>query len=167
MTDWTQQIADFQRSCLEQQQQMLSGWFGTLQKAGNGAPNNVWRQALDSLEQQVNGALDTQHQSFKALLKTIEQAGNGSAELAHWERQAEAGMSFWNNMQHQLWRTWFEMLRDAAPARQEPAELLTQNWQKMMQQTMAMQEQWLSNWGGGQPTGKGASGKATKKAPAA
>ena len=71
MTDWTQQITEFQRTCLEQQQQMLSGWFGTLQKAGNGAPKNVWAQALDTLEQQVNGALDTQHQSCKALLKTI------------------------------------------------------------------------------------------------
>lgn len=159
MADWTDQITQFQRSCMEQQQKMLAGWFGNLQKTGTNTPKNVWRQAIDTLEQQVHGVLETQQQSFKALLKTIDQSGNASPEITQWEQQATAGMSFWMNMQQQLWKTWFDILRNASPAPREPGEVLAQNWQDMVQQAMAMQQQWLSTWTGGQSGNKGPSGK--------
>lgn len=159
MTDWSDQITEFQRSCMEQQQHLLAGWFGTLQKAGRNTPQNVWRQAIDTLEQQVNGALDTQQVSFQALLKTVEQAGNASPEITQWEHQAAAGISFWMSMQKQLWKTWFDMLRNATPAKQEPGGMPTQNWQDLVQQAVNMQQQWLSSWTGGQSGNKGPSGK--------
>ena len=155
MTNWTDQITEFQNACMEQQQQMLSGWMSALQKAGTGTPQNVWHKALDTLEHQVDGALDTQKESFKALLKTIEDAGNSSPEITQWEHQADAGMNLWFNMQHQLWKAWFEMLRNASPAKQSPGEILAQNWQDMMQQAMSMHEQWLSSWTGGESKNKG------------
>lgn len=163
MTDWTNQITEFQRSCMEQQQQLLSGWFGTLQKAGTNTPQNVWRQAIDSLEQQVNGALDTQQISFQALLKTVEQAGNASPEITQWEHHAAAGIGLWVDMQHRLWKTWFDMLRNASPAKKQPGEMFAQNWQDMVQQAMEMQQLWLSTWTGGQSGSKDPSAKRTKK----
>jgi len=159
MADWTDQITQFQRSCMDQQQKMLSGWFTTLPQGGYGAPQNVWRQAIDTLEQQVNSVLDTQQQSFKALSKTLEQAGSASPEMSPWGPQVEAGMSFWMNMQKQLWKMWFDMLRNATPARQEPGEMLAQNWQDMVKQAVNMQQQWLSSLTGGQSWTKGPSGK--------
>ena len=154
MADWSDQITKFQRSCMQQQQQMLSGWFGTLQKAGTGTPQNVWREALDTLEQQINGTLDTQQQSFRALLFTLKNSGNSTPEISQWQTQAETGMSAWIEVQHQLWNTWFNMLRSASPAQKQPGEIITQNWQDMMQQAVEMQQQWLSTWAGGQSDSK-------------
>ena len=159
MTDWSDQITRFQRSCMEQQQQLLSGWFGNLQTTGTNIPQNVWRQAIDTLEQQVNGVLATQQQSFNALLKTLGQAGNASPEITQWQPQAAAGISFWMSMQQQLWKMWFDMLRNATPAKQEPGEMLAKNWQDMVQQAVDMQQQWLTSWTGGQSGNKGPSGK--------
>ena len=163
MTDWSDQITEFQRSCTDQQQQLLAGWFGALQKAGTGTPQNVWRQSIDTLEQQVNGALDAQQLSFKALLTTVEHASNASPEAARWEQQAAAGIGLWTDMQHRLWKTWFDMVRNASPAKQQPGEMLAQNWQDFIQRTADMQEQWLSSWTGGLPGSKGPSGKRSKK----
>jgi len=163
MTDWSDQITEFQHSCMEQQQKLLSGWFGTLQKAGTGTPQNVWRQAIDALEQQVNGVLDAQQQSFNALIKTVEQASNASPDAVQWEPRAEASIGLWIDMQHRLWKTWFDMLRNASPAKQEPGEMFVQNWQDFAQRAVDMQEQWLSSWTGGQPGSKGSTGKRPKK----
>lgn len=163
MADWSDQITKFQHSCMEQQQQLLAGWFGTLQKAGTNTPQNVWRQAIDTLEQQVNGALDTQQISFQALLKTVEQAGNASPEITQWEHQAAAGIGLWADMQHRLWKTWFEMLRNATPAKKEPGAMPANNLQDMVQQAMDMQQLWLSSWKGGQSGSKESSAKRSKK----
>lgn len=154
MADWSDQITEFQRSCMEQQQQMLSGWFGALQMAGTGTPQNVWHEALDTLEQQINSTLDTQQQSFRALLYTLKDAGNSTPEMSQWQAQADAGMSAWIDVQHQLWNNWFNMLRSASPVRKQPGEIIAQNWQDMMQQAVEMQQQWLSSWTGGQSESK-------------
>ena len=147
MTDWAEQITEFQRSWLEQQQQLLTGWLGTLQNAaGTGTPQNAWRQTIDAMEQQVNSVLDTQQQSLTALLKTVESTGNASMESHLWEHQAEEGIELWINTQHRLWEVWFEMLRNASPARQTPGEVLTKNWQDLVDRAVDIQEQWLSGW---------------------
>jgi hypothetical protein len=165
MADWSDQITGFQRTCMEQQQQLLSGWFGVLQSAGTNTPQHVWNEAIDALEKQVNGALDTQQLSFHALLNTVEQADNSSLEIKQWEHKAAAGIGLWTDMQHQLWKTWFDMLRKASPAKKDPGEMLTQNWQDMVQQTMEMQQLWLSTWTGGQSESYEPSTKRTKKPP--
>jgi hypothetical protein len=154
MTDWSEQITEFQRTCAEQQQQLLTGWFSTLQNAGSSTPQNVWRQAIDTFEKQVNGILDTQQISFHALLKTVEQAGDSNPEITQWEQQAAAGVGLWVDMQHRLWKSWFDILRNSAPVEQTPGERLTQNWKDMVQQTMEMQQLWLSTWTGAQTGSK-------------
>ena len=163
MTDWTDQLTEFQRSCMEQQQKLLSDWAGALQKAGTGTPQIVWHQAIDTLEQQVNNTLDAQQQSINALIKTVEQASNASPTAVQWEHQAETSIGLWTEMQHRLWKTWFDMLRNASPAKQEPGEMFVKSWQDFAQRAADMQEQWLSSWTGGQSESKGSSGKRTGK----
>ena len=160
MTDWAEQITEFQHSWLEQQQQLLSGWLGTLQNAaGTGTPQHAWRQAIDTMEQQVNSILDTQQQSLTALVKTVESAGSTSMESHQWEHQAEEGIELWIDTQHRLWKVWFDMLRNASPAKQTPGELVAKNWQEFMDRAVDMQEQWISGWtneisGQKKPSGK-------------
>ena len=147
MKDWAQQISEFQHSWLEQQEQLLSGWLSTMQNAGvPNTPQTTWRQAIDTMEQQVNSILDTQQQSLTALVKTVESAGNASLEPQQWEHQAEEGIELWVDTQHKLWKAWFEMLRSASPASQTPAEMVAKNWQDFMKRTVEAQEQWLSSW---------------------
>lgn len=147
MTDWAEQITEFQRAWLEQQQQLLSGWVGNLQNvAGTSTPQNAWQQTIDAMEQQVNSVLDTQQQSLVALVKTIEQTGNASVGSHRWENQAEEGIELWIDTQHRLWKVWFEMLRNASPATKTPGEALAKNWQDLVDRAVDIQEQWLSGW---------------------
>jgi hypothetical protein len=163
MTDWSEQITEIQRSCMEQQQKLLTEWVGALQKAGTGTPQNVWHQSIDTLEQQVNDVLDAQQQSFNALIETVEQASNVSPDADQWVNQVKASIGFWTDMQHRLWKTWFNMMRNAAPAKQEPGAMLVQNWQDFAQRAVEMQEQWLASWSSGLPGSKEPSGKRPRK----
>ena len=163
MADWSDQITEIQRTCMEQQQKLLSGWVGALQNAGTGTPQSVWRQAVDNLEQQVNNVLDAQQQSINALIETVEHASNTSPDATQWEHQAEASIGLWTDMQQRVWKTWFDMLRNAAPVKQQPGEMFVQNWQDFAQRAVEMQEQWLSSWTSGLSGNKESSGKRSKK----
>jgi len=160
MPEWTDQITEFQQAWVKQQQQLLSDWLGSLQQAGAGAPPDVWRQAVDIMEQQVNSALDAQKRSLKALAENAGQAEGTPESFAQWSRQLEEGIEEWTGMQHKLWQVWFDMFRSAAPREETPAEALLKNWQDMAQRAASLQEQWLSDW-----TASASRGKAGKKTP--
>lgn len=164
MSNWADQISEFQHTWLEQQQQLLSGWLGTLQNAaGAGTPQNAWRQTIDANEQQINSVLDAQQQLLTSLVKTVENAGNVPPESKQWEHQAEEGIELWTDLQHRLWKVWFDMLRNASPVPQTPGELLTQNWQDIVQRAVDFQEQCLSAWANNQPVDNKSSGKRSTK----
>lgn len=157
-------MTDFQRTWLEQQQQLVSGWLGTLQSAaGAGAPQTAWRQTIDANEEQINSVLDTQQKLLTALVKTAENAGTASLESNQWEHQAEEGIELWIDLQHRLWKVWFEMLRNASPVQQTPGQLLTKNWQDIVQRAVEFQEQCMSTWAGSQPGSAKPSGKRSTK----
>ncbi|MEJ2760055.1 MAG: hypothetical protein P8126_00565 [Gammaproteobacteria bacterium] len=158
MSEWTDQIAEFQQAWVSQQQQLLTDWLGNLQKTGSAATPDVWRQAVDIMEQQVNSALDAQKRSLTALSENAGQAEGMPEAFAQWSRQLEEGIEEWTKMQQQLWQVWFDMFRAAAPREETPAEALLKNWQDMAQRAMTIQEQWLSDW-----TAPASGGKAAKK----
>ena len=159
--EWPTQITELQRKWVEQQQQLLNDWLGTLQNAGVSATPNAWREAIDVIEQQVYSALDAQKQSLKTLIENTEKVEGVPEPITHLVHQLEDGIELWNDVQLRLWQVWFDMLRTSAPVPQNPAETLISNWQDMAQRAMSIQEQWLSNW-----TGQtAASGKPGKKSP--
>lgn len=158
MPEWTDQIAEFQQTWVKQQQQLLTDWLGSLQKAGAGTPPDAWRQAVDIMEQQVNSALDAQKRSLMALAENAAQAEGVPESFTQWSRQLEVGIEEWTGMQHKLWQVWFDMIRTAAPREETPTEALLKNWQDMAQRAMSIQEQWLSDW-----TVPPSGGKAGKK----
>lgn len=162
MSDWSRQITDFQQKWLEEQQQLLDDWLKTLQGAGGGTPPGTWQQAIDAIEQQVNSALDFQKHSLMALAENSGQVEGTPESLVQWIHQIEEGIEQWNDVQHRLWQTWFDMLRAASPVDEKPGDIMMKNWQEMANQAMEFQEQWLSSWADIQPK----SGKTTRKKPA-
>jgi hypothetical protein len=149
MSEWPNQISELQGKWVEQQQKLLTDWLASMKSAGGSTPPNVWREAIDILEQQVNSALDAQKQSLKVLAENAKHVEGAPEPLTQWCHQLEAGMEMWNDMQQRLWQVWFDTLRTtAAPAVQSPGETLVRNWQEMAQRAKSIQEQWLSNWTG-------------------
>lgn len=159
MSDWTKQVADFQHSWMEQQQKFLTDWMGTLQQAGAAQQPNMWRQAIDAMEQQVNSAIETQQRALLTLAEKSEHAEGVPEAYSDWVRQLEEGMEMWSDMQHRLWQVWFEMLRNVSPGAQTPGETLFKEWQDMTRKAMSVQEEWLSGLTGT----KGAAGKKTAR----
>ena len=159
MSDWSNQITDFQQKWLEQQQQMVDDWLKTLQGGGGGAPPNTWQQAIDVIEQQVTSVLNLQKQSLMALAENTEQVSGTPEPMTQWVQQIEAGIEEWNDVQQRLLQTWFDMLRASSPADEKPVDMLVKSWQEFANQAMEIQEQWLSGWADMQPGTK----KATRK----
>ena len=149
MSEWPNQISELQRKWMEQQQQLLNNWLSSLQSTGASTPPNVWQEAIDLLELQVNSALEAQKQSLKAVAENAKHAEGVPEPLTQWCHQVEAGIDMWNDMQQRLWQVWFDTLRTtAAPTVKSPGETLVKNWQDMANRARSIQEQWLSNWTG-------------------
>lgn len=145
MTDWTQQITEFQRMWMDQQQKLMSNWFDTLQQAGAASTHAAWKQAVDTMEQQVNTVLDNERKSLKMLVEHAREIENTPKELSEWERQIEQGIDTWTDLQQRVWLLWFDMLRKTVP-REQPGDMFARRWGETVQSFMEMQEQWLSDW---------------------
>jgi len=157
MSDWPDQITEFQRQWVEQQQKLLSDWLDSMKKAGEGSPRANWRAAADVMEQQVDSALDAQKQSLMAFTENLEQMEGAPDAFTDTVKQLEQGIEQWVEVQQGMWRSWFEMLRASAPAPQTPGETMVEGWEDMVKRTMAMQDEWLSKWAGSM-SGSGGAG---------
>lgn len=146
MAEWPNQIADFQRTWVEQQQKMMSDWLDSMQNASSEASPPSWRKAADVMEKQLNSALDTQKQSLLAITENMENVEGVPDAFVQAVNQLEKGIELWSEVQQRLWKVWFDMLRSTAPTPQTPGEAMLESWQDMVRKTMSMQEQWLSNW---------------------
>jgi len=146
MANWSDQLSGLQLQWVEQQQELLNNWLKTLNKVGSVSSPTPWQQAIDILEKQVNSTLDAQKQSLMTLAENSEEAEGVPEQMVPWFQQIEEGIDLWNDMQHQLWRVWFDMLRTAPPVDEQPGETLLKNWQEFTNKAMEIQEQWLSNW---------------------
>jgi hypothetical protein len=168
MLKGTDQLAEFQRQWVEQQQQLLNNWLASLQSGGRGTAQNNWRTALDIIEQQINSALDAQKRSLVALIESAERVAGMPEPMAQGLHQLEEGIDRWNDVQRQLWQVWFDTLRaTSAPVPQTPGEMMFRNWQEMADRARSIQEQWLSTWTGALTSAGVTSGEKPGKAPAA
>ncbi len=146
MTSTAEQITEFQRNWLEQQQELMSNWFGTMQKAAeSNTPNTTWTEAIDTLEKQVDSVLEMQQQSITTLLKTVEDSLDDTFDTEQLEHQLEEGINLWTDVQHRLWEVWFDMLRHASPVDQLSSVTLASNWQEFVDRTMDIQKQAFSS----------------------
>lgn len=158
MADWSDQITEMQKKWVEQQQKLMKDWLESMKSAG-GAPQADWRQAADVMEQQVNSALETQKRSLSSVAGNMESFESAPEELKQVVKQIEEGLERWTEVQRQMWKVWFDMLREASATPKSPADSMLENWENMVKQTMSVQEQWLSNFTGA----KGASGEKPAK----
>lgn len=146
MSEWPEQIAEFQRTWVQQQQKMMTDWLESLKGPGADVSPAGWRKAADVMEKQVTSALDTQKRSLVAFTENIEGIEGAPEGFSQAMTQLEEGIELWADLQHRLWKVWFDMLRATAPVPQTPGEAMLDSWQDMVKQSMEIQEQWLSNW---------------------
>lgn len=165
MSDWPDQISELQRNWVAQQQKLLSDWLDGMKGAGGGAAGSGWRQAADVMEQQVDSALEAQKQSLLALAENMENVEGAPETFSQAVKQLEEGVEQWTEVQHKMWRVWFDMMRAASPAPQTPGGAAMEHWEDMVKRTMSIQDQWLSKSADTQsPTGGAAKKKAKKQA---
>lgn len=114
--------------------------------AGGSTLINSWHQVIDTIEEQVNRTLDAQESSLLAMTKNVENNKDIPKPLPQWVHQLEEGIEQWCDVQRRLWGVWFDMLRSASPIKEQPGELVLNNWQDFIQQAISIQEQWISGW---------------------
>lgn len=150
MSEWADQITEFQRNWVEQQQKLLSDWLESMKAAGGDSPRANWRKTADVMEQQVDSALDAQKRSLLAFAENLEGVEGAPEAFNQAVKQLEDGIDQWAEVQQRMWHVWFEMLRATAPAPQTPGEAMMEGWEDMVKRTMAVQQEWLTKWTGAQ-----------------
>lgn len=159
MSEWPEQVAEFQRTWVNQQQKMMTDWLENLQSPGADASPASWRKATDVMEKQVTSALDAQKRSLMTFAESVEGVEGAPEAFTQAIGQLEEGIELWADVQRRLWKVWFDMLRATLPVPQTPGEAMLESWQDMVKQSMSIQEQWLSNWTNLKPDSGTGSGK--------
>lgn len=160
MSEWSDQIAEFQRTWVQQQQKMMTDWLESLNGQGADVSPAGWRKAVDVMEKQVTSALDAQKRSLTAVTENLEGVEGAPEAFTQAMNQLEKGIEQWADVQRRLWAVWFDMLKSTAPVPKTPGETMVENWQDMVKQSMEIQEQWLSSWtGAGTGSGKKSKGQ--------
>lgn len=144
MADWTEQITELQRSWVTQQQQLMQEWLGSLKNMGDSSLRANWRKAADVMEQQVRSALDAQTRSLLACVDNLEKVDGMPDEATQVLTQTRANIERWAAVQGDIWKVWFDTLRETAPAPQTPGEALMEQWEDLVKKTISIQDNWLS-----------------------
>lgn len=163
MSEWPNQITEYQRNWVEQQQKLLTDWLETMKNATGDPSRASWRKAADLMEQQVDSGLDAQKSSLMAFAQSMEKVEGAPEVFTQAVKQLEEGLEQWAEVQHRMWHVWFDMVRAAAPAPQTPGQAMIENWEDMVKRTMAIQTEWLSSWPGSlAPSGKASAAGSTE-----
>lgn len=72
MSEWSEQLTDFQRNRVEQQQPLLSVWVDSMKSAGGDSTRAGWLKDADIMEQQVDSALNVQKRSLLSFAQSWE-----------------------------------------------------------------------------------------------
>lgn len=144
MTENTDQFAEMQRAWVAQQQELLNDWLGTLKSSQGDSLRATWRKAADVMEQQMASALQAQEESLMKTVANLEEVDGVPEAVATHVEQLRTTIGRWAEVQREIWRVWFEMVREAAPAPKTPVETMVESWEEMAKRTMAIQQKWLS-----------------------
>lgn len=139
MLEWSDQLTEFQYNWVEQQQKLLSDWLDSMKSAGGDSTRASWRKAADIMEQQVDSTLAAQKRSLLFFAENLEDVEGSPEAFNQALKQLEEGIDQWAEVQHRMWRVWFDMLRSTAPAPQTPGEAMMESWEDTVKQTMAVQ----------------------------
>lgn len=145
MTDKTDPLGEMQRAWAKQQQELLNNWVGTLKTSQNDSLRATWRKAVDVMEQQFESALEAQEGSLLKSIASLESIEGVPEAVETHVDQLKTSIGRWAEMQREIWRVWFEMVREAAPAPKTPADAMMESWEAMAKRTMAIQKKWMSD----------------------
>ena len=144
MADWTEQVAEMQRSWVAQQQQVMKEWLGSVKSPGDDSLRASWRNAADMMEEQLKSALDTQTRSLLSCVENIEKVDGMPEEAVKALAKTKETVNGWAQVQGDIWKVWFDTVRQTAPPPQTPAEALMESWEELAKKTMSIQNQWLA-----------------------
>lgn len=144
MSDYSEQFSELQKSWVAQQQKMLGDWLGSLKDSQDNSARASWRQVTDVMEQQVVSALDAQKTSLLSCVANMEGIEGAPEAMSSVVVQLKSGIEQWADVQQEMWRVWFDTLRNAAPAPATPADALMESWEDMVKRTMSIQAKWLA-----------------------
>jgi len=143
MADWTEQITELQRSWVTQQQQVMQDWLGSLKNMGDSSLRASWRKAADLMEDQVKSALDAQTRSLLACVQNLGAVDGLPDEASQALTQTKSNIERWAAVQGDIWKIWFDAMRETAPAPQTPGEVLMEQWEDLVKKTVSIQNKWL------------------------
>lgn len=144
MTDKTDQFTEMQRAWVAQQQQLLNDWLGSLKTSQPDSLRANWRKAADVMAQQVESALQAQEKSLMNSVANLEGIEGVPEAVATHVEQLKTTIGSWADVQRDIWKVWFDMLREAAPAAKTPADAMVESWEELAKRTMDIQKKWLS-----------------------
>lgn len=139
--DWFKHTQEQMNAWFEAQQQMTDRWLRTFQQQGHTQQAEAWSQSVNVWEAAVHRTLDAQNAWLSSWTDSFKNMDGLPQEARRQAEQGEAVLKQWTEMQRNLWKTWFDTVKNMQPAGagtawEQEARRLVDTWRESMQQAM-------------------------------
>lgn len=158
--NWTEQAEEMVKTWTDTQQKIWDSWMENMEKFSKPSQaDEFWKKTVESWEGAVQNTLEAQSEWTRMWVESLEDTSGVPKETVEWAKQAQAMNKNWNEAQHQLWQSWFEMVKKIDPAKMDQswdkeARKIFETWQESAQKLMEAQLSWAQKWGESQAKAK-------------
>ncbi len=151
--DWTKQSEEMVKTWTETQKKMWGSWLETIQQGSSQAEAfEIWRKTIETWENTVESTLKAQDDWVKNWANSIDVSKmEVPKEMKEWAQQAQDMTNKWSKTQKQLWEGWFDLVKQADPAKivgswEDEGQDIFKTWQESAQKVMDGQMKWAGMW---------------------
>jgi hypothetical protein len=153
MIDWTKQTEEMTKSWFDTQKKLWDNWLGAGQKDAEGQAVEMWNKTIVTWEEAVKNMLNVQKEWTRLWADNFKTVEGMPKEAIEWLQQAQEMSKQWGEAQHQLWDSWFALLKKVEPSQVqltgdfgEESQKMFKTWQEATQKVMGAQAEWAKTW---------------------
>ncbi len=152
MAEWTKQTEDVLRTWADTQKKLWGSWLEFAEQQTAQAPiADTWRKTVDAWEAAVKSGLQAQLDFARSVSDQVAAVKDVPKDVRDWSEQTQQLGARWNSAQKQLWESYFEMVRKAAPGSivgrfDEENQKLFKVWQEAVEKIAAAHSAWARTW---------------------
>jgi hypothetical protein len=122
--------------------------FNGMAESGDAEGRGSYRNSLEAWERSVRQALQAQQQWTRNWSERLLDEEEAPAAAVHWIEQIQGTMRGWTEAQSQLWRAWFDSVKDMDPEEvsakwETEGQEIIRAWQEATERAQEALDEWV------------------------
>lgn len=113
--EWLTEVNKMMDAWSDTQHKLWETWVDTLEQMGQAPTPELWRETIGAWEKTLEETQESQLAASLMWADSLLARDDAGPYAADWARRSMRLVQTWNEAQMELWRNWFDTLREASP----------------------------------------------------